>query len=109
MKEAFLNIYGADNAESAKLYYQEWKDACQSEGETGYDAFIYLIDSWYDEVFAYFDNIGEEDKITAAKAAVLQVDREGFRYKFEVLRAKIIYRNLASEPLAKVMDFDKFK
>lgn len=109
LKEAFLNIYGADNADSAKAYYQEWKNACQTEGVAGFDGFIGLIDAWYDEVFAYFDNTGEEEKITAAKAAVLKIDREGFRYKFDVLRAKILYRNIVDEPLTGMMDFGKFK
>lgn len=109
LKEAFLNIYGADNAESAKAYYEEWKEACVTEGVTGYDKFIELIDSWYDEVFAYFDNVGEEEKISAAKDVILQIDREGYRYKFEVLRAKALYRNVENQPPAGKVDFSKFK
>lgn len=108
LKEAFLNIYGADNAESAKAYYKEWKEACVSEGVTGYNGLIALIDSWYDEVFAYFDNIGEEEKISSAKDVILKIDREGYRYKFEVLRAKILYRNIETQPLAGKVDFSKF-
>ena len=109
LKEAFLNVYGADNAESAQAYYQEWKEACHSENITGYDSFIELIDSWYDEVFAYFDNTGEEEKISSAKAEIQKIDREGFRYKFEVLRAKILYRNIESQPPTGKIDFSKFK
>lgn len=109
LKEAFVAIYDADNSDTATSQYREWKKECLSLGVKGYYGFIDTVDSLEKEVFRYFDTPDYYAQISNAVSKVQEIDREGYRYKYEVLRAKALYRNLHSVKRSTRIDFDQFQ
>lgn len=109
LKEAFVAIYDTDNYDTALSQYEEWKKECRSSGVKGYDSFIDTLDRWEEEVFRYFKAPDHYKQIFNAIEKVQAIDREGYRYKYEVLRAKALYRNMYSEKKNTRVDFDQFE
>ena len=109
LKEAFVAIYDIDNYDTALLHYDEWKKECLSLGVEGYQKFIDTVDSWKEEVFRFFDAPDYYSQIFNAVEKIQTIDREGFRYKYDVLRAKVLYRNMYRLKKNTRVDFDQFE
>ena len=97
IKENFRNIYlFSKTRQEAEKAYDEWKLTINDYPE--YLAFANMVDNWRTEIFNYFDyrftnaiteSLNHVSKETAAK---------GRGYNFDVLRAKLLYRNEAAQP-----------
>ena len=96
LKEDFRDIYKAGDRDSAELMFEEWAEkACKYKQ---YKAFIEMVNNWHTEIFNYFDYEYTNAATESLNRVSKEVSAKGRGYKFEVLRAKMIYATTASKP-----------
>jgi hypothetical protein len=102
LKEDFYNLF--DNSVSryvAEQEYNNWLKRITLEIKPFFEPLTRAIENWHEEIFSYFNLL--PNSVTNAYTEALNgliklANKNGRGYKFEVLRAKIIY----SEGLHKI-------
>jgi len=99
-KEDFRAIYNHYiDREDAEAAYSTWKDELPDTAE--YKPFhktTETIARWYDEVFNYFDTGRYTNgPVEAINGVIKEINRIGRGYSYPVIRAKVLYRNPATE------------
>ncbi len=95
LKEDFYNIF--DNSASrkeAEHEYEHWLKRITPLIKPYFEPLTKAVDNWYEEIFSYFDLL--PNPITNAYTEQLNgiiklINKNGRGYKFEVLRAKILF------------------
>lgn len=98
LKEAFRTIYQCAERQSAEAQYEEWVVDVKSSGIKEYDRFIKTVDTWYEEIFNYFDHRYTNGVTEGLNSVIKSIERLGRGYSFDVLRAKILFANKAYKP-----------
>ena len=89
-KEAFFAIWGASCRSDAEARFDEWKAAIPKTVRKEFGKVARMIDSWRNEVFAYFD-CGVTNAITENRNGLVKMmNRLGRGYTFDVIRAKAL-------------------
>lgn len=97
IKEEFRNIYlFSKTREEAEQAFEEWKTTINDYPE--YLAFADTVENWRTEIFNYFDFRFTNAVTESLNKVSKEISAQGRGYNFNVLRAKILYRNQAAKP-----------
>ncbi len=94
LKEMFHDIYAySQTREDAERAYAFWVKACVKSNCTAYYGFIETVANWYTEIFNYFEHRDINFQTENLNNIIREIDRAGRGYTFDVLRAKMLFRN----------------
>jgi hypothetical protein len=97
IKEKFREIYlFSKNRSEAEQAFEEWKTTINDYPE--YLAFADTVENWRTEIFNYFDFRFTNAITESLNKVSKEISAQGRGYKFDVLRAKLLYRNEAAKP-----------
>ena len=97
IKERFRDIYlFSKTREEAEQAFEEWKTTINDYPE--YLAFADTVENWRTEIFNYFDFRFTNAVTESLNKVSKEISAQGRGYNFNVLRAKILYRNQAAKP-----------
>lgn len=97
IKERFRDIYlFSKTREEAEQAFEEWKITINDYPE--YLAFADTVENWRTEIFNYFDFRFTNAVTESLNKVSKEISAQGRGYNFNVLRAKILYRNQAAKP-----------
>ncbi|MHB8697667.1 MAG: ISL3 family transposase [Sulfuricaulis sp.] len=91
LKESFFDIYLCQTRHEALLAYADWCQRIPPELEPAFRPLTGAINSWKDEIFAYFDHRITNAYTESLNNLIRVTNRLGRGYSFEVLRAKILF------------------
>jgi len=91
MKEAFYDVWNADNQAEAQEAYHAWLQRISPEMKFYFNDLIRAIGNWHDEIFSYFDNRITNAYTESLNNLIKVLHKVGRGYSFEALRAKMLY------------------
>ena len=95
LKESFYNLFdNSPNRKAAKQEYDAWLKRLTPQIEPYFEPLTKAMENWHEEIFSYFDLM--PNPVTNAYTECLngiinKINRDGRGYKFDVLRAKILF------------------
>lgn len=110
LKEAFRDIYEVSQSRrEAEESYRIWTESVRDHEIAEFDSFIETVNAWHTEIFNYFDQPKghrTNARTESLNRSIRDKDRDGRGYKFDVLRAKVLF----GEPTEHggIFDFDAF-
>lgn len=96
LKEAFYGIYDAPNRSDAADRLDAWRKSIPADMKKGKKSFQPLLTStrnWREEMLAYFDHPISNGYTEALNGVAKVINRAGRGYSFEVLRARLLFKN----------------
>ena len=92
-KEEFCRIYELEKKSDAAAALDKWRKRVQKEMPQPFKQLLSLTENWREEILAFFDFDGRlTNGYTEGFNSELKAqNRKGMGYKFEVLRARILY------------------
>jgi transposase len=90
-KEAFYEIYEANNLIEANRRYAEWRTMIKPEIAFAYSDLIKAFDNWQPYILNYFTHRVTNAYTESLNSLIRVMDRLGRGYSFEALRAKILF------------------
>ena len=97
LKEEFRTLYHkAGDRQSAELMFEEWAEKAVKYPE--YEIFVNTVNNWHEYIFNYYDHEYTNAATEGLNAITKMVEAKGHGYKFEVLRAKMLYSTEATKP-----------
>lgn len=94
-KEAFYAIYDMPKAD-AELAYDAYAASLAPTIKADFKVLLTAMKNWRPEILAYFDHPISNAYTEALNGVAKQVNRAGRGYSFEVLRARVLFKDLAS-------------
>lgn len=93
LKERFYEIFDGGDRQAARDEVAAWKAGMTKEQRRVFKPLLTALRNWDREIFAYFDT-GLTNAYTEAMNGVLKgITAAGRGYSFEVLRAKVLFRD----------------
>lgn len=93
LKEEFLSLWRLTDRRKAELAYSHWREKISPEICFAFDNILSAFKNWHHEIFNYFDYKITNAFTESANNLVKTVQKQGRRYSFEIVRAKILYRD----------------
>lgn len=96
LKESFYDIYDAPDKEEAGRMLDAWRASVPANMKKGKKSFGPLLTStrnWRTEMLAYFDHPISNGYTEALNGVAKVINRQGRGYSFEVLRARLLFKN----------------
>uniref|UniRef100_A0A9E7ZUD3 ISL3 family transposase n=1 Tax=Bosea sp. NBC_00436 TaxID=2969620 RepID=A0A9E7ZUD3_9HYPH len=91
-KERLSSLYeGRDRAEADRLL-GECLRKIPSHLDRDFEGLLSIVSNWRTEILAYFDRPSTNGYTEGVNAAIRQIDRQGRGYSFDVLRARLLYK-----------------
>lgn len=90
-KEAFYEIYDADNLIDANRRYQAWREMIKPEIAEAYADLIRAFENWQPYILNYFQYPVTNAYTESLNNLIRVMNRLGRGYSFEALRAKILF------------------
>lgn len=107
LKEHFYTIWDCTTGQDARAAYSEWQDSITPAVKAYFTPLIALIDTWSNEVFAYFDN----PKFNDHSAIVLDLETTASelsrRRSFAAVKAALLFNKEKDQYGIKVADLVK--
>ncbi len=91
LKEAFYDIWEAEDRRLALSQYLEWKEQIPSVLIPAFSELTTAIENWQTEIFAYFDYRLTNAYTESLNSLVRSVDRAGRGLSFKTLWAKMLF------------------
>lgn len=100
LKEIFFEIYDFTDKKEAEERYTAWCDTLSAnpEIEPYFSDLVRAMTNWHDEIFNYFDFRITNGYTEAFNSLIALTNHIGRGYSFEVLRAKMLFRNGKHKP-----------
>lgn len=95
LKERFFEIYDAPDRKSAEHLKMVWEKSIPEDAEHDFKELLTALRGWREEIFNYFDYPVTNAYTESANNIARSIDRMGRGYSFEVLRARLLYDELA--------------
>lgn len=106
-KEAFYEIYEADNLIEANKRYSEWLTMIKPEIEPAFSDLIKAFGNWQPYILNYFTHRITNAYTESLNNLIRVMDRLGRGYSFEALRAKILFSEGVHKNKLKRPKFEK--
>ena len=90
-KEAFYEIYDAENMIDANRRYQAWREMIKPEIHSAYSDLIRAFENWHPYILNYFKHPVTNAYTESLNNLIRVMNRLGRGYSFEALRAKILF------------------
>lgn len=97
LKESFYGIYSLPKAQAAKAY-DAWPGTIPKHLKPDFRKLTTAMKNWRTEILAYFDWQLTNAYTEALNGVTKQINRAGRGYSFEVLRARVLYRDQRPAP-----------
>ena len=94
-KEGFYAIYDAADKKTAIEVWDEWKATVPTSLRGYFKPLIEDLDGWHEHALAMFDHPYTNAYTEALNRFVKDVNRMGRGYSFDILRARLIYNEIA--------------
>lgn len=91
IKEAFFDIYDMPKAQAIDAY-DAWAATVPSKLKADYKPLLTATRNWRTEILAYFDHPISNGYTEALNGVAKQINRAGRGYSFEVLRARLLFK-----------------
>lgn len=96
LKEGFLSIWDQNKTRAdAEQAWQKWRVNVSPELRPNFKALITAMSNWHDEIFNYFESSMTNAYTESSNNLTRVANRMGRGYSFEVIRARMLYNNLA--------------
>ena len=94
-KEGFFAVYDAPDRKTAEAMFEEWKASMDPQVAGWFKRLAYDVDNWHRHVFTVFDLPYTNGYTESFNRFIKDVNRFGRGYSFPILRARLLYNNLA--------------
>ena len=96
LKEGFLSIWDqSETRAEAELAWLKWQTNVSPELRPNFKALITAMTNWHDQIFNYFENFMTNAYTESSNNLTRVANRMGRGYSFDVIRARMLYNNLA--------------
>lgn len=102
-KEAFHDLYDYPNRASAEAAARAWKDSIPVELDGTFREVRNALDSWWTEIFNWYECQISNGYTESINRLAKDMNRMGRGYSFDVIRARLIYDEVARKPTRKVV------
>lgn len=106
-KEAFYEIYEAENLIEANRRYSEWLTMIKPEIAPAFSDLIKAFENWQPYILNYFKHRITNAYTESLNSLIRVMDRLGRGYSFEALRAKILFSEGVHKDKLKRPKFEK--
>lgn len=103
LKEAFFDIYDMPKAEAIDAY-SAWPAKVPSSLRADYKPLMTAMKNWRPEILAYFDHPISNGYTEALNGIAKQINRAGRGYSYEVLRARLLFKDMDKTTTLKVCE-----
>lgn len=96
LKELFYCIYDQDNRADAEQVLNDWLDIIPPEMKKtakDFKPLVTAVKNWREEILAYFDKPLTNGYTEAMNGVAKVINRQGRGYSFEMLRAKLLFKD----------------
>ena len=96
LKEVFYLIYEMPTKEDAEALLDEWLDIIPDEmkkTQKDFKPLVTAVKNWREEILAYFDKQLTNGYTEAMNGVAKVINRQGRGYSFEMLRAKLLFKD----------------
>lgn len=95
LKEGFLAVWDKRDRRNAEYSYQTWLSNITPELQPVFKELTTAMANWHDEVFNYFERPITNAYTESVNGLARAMNRMGRGYSFEVLRARLLYDDVA--------------
>lgn len=92
VKERFMDIWNTKTREEAMALYRAWVDRIPDHLTASFSEITTAFSNWSLEIFNYFDHPFTNSFTEALNGKIREIHRAGRGHSFDVLRAKILFR-----------------
>ena len=107
LKERFCTIWDCTTSHDAKAAYSEWQDSITPAVISYFTPLTTLIDTWSNEVFAYFDNPKFNDHASIVLDLEAAASRLPRKRSFAAVKATLLFNKEQDRYGIKVADLSK--
>ncbi len=110
LKESFYDIYDAPTREEAERRLDAWRESVPASMKKGKKSFAPLLTAtrnWRQEILAFFDHPISNGYTEALNGVAKVINRSGRGYSFEVLRARLLFGKVKTQPVVVTPAEDK--
>ena len=111
LKELFYCIYDQDNRADAEQVLNDWLYIIPPEMKKtakDFKPLVTAVKNWREEILAYFDKPLTNGYTEAMNGVAKVINRQGRGYSFEMLRAKLLFKDNHREILGNVVKHSDF-
>lgn len=92
-KERFYRIYDCMTVSEAEEAYMDWLRSLSDAAREDFKSLITTMGNWHHEIMMHFEHPVTNAYTESLNGLIRFIQREGRGYKFEALRAKILYNH----------------
>lgn len=96
-KERLSALYEVDDRDEAARLLGDCVRKIPSHLDGDFEGLLSIVKNWRREILAYFDHRFTNGFTEGVNAAIRQIDRQGRGYSFEVLRARLLYKEVTTK------------
>ncbi|MGK2285085.1 ISL3 family transposase [Pedomonas sp. V897] len=104
-KERFFDLYELENRAAAEAAYLRWRDAVPSELRPFFAPVVRVMKNWGIPIFNYYEAKYTNGLVENLNGRINEINRRGYGYDFETLRAKALLRYGTLVPLGDLVHF----
>lgn len=101
LKEDFLQIWQAKTKSKAKNKFENWKNKIPSSLLFVFKDILRAFKNWFEEIFNYFECFLTNAFTESLNSIIKAIVRKSNGCSFDVIRAKLICRDMRSRPVIK--------
>jgi transposase len=98
LKEVGYDIYKATTRESAERHFEEFEKSIPKHLKPAFQSFLDTVKRWKPYIFNYFDHKVSNALTESKNRNIKTLQRLGPRTSFTVLRARVIFADVARKP-----------
>ena len=108
LKEAFFDLYELPKDDAIRAF-DEFPKTVPASMKADWTELTRAMKNWRTEILAYFDHPISNGYTEALNGVAKVINRAGRGYSFEVMRARILWREQANQPRPKLLVSEVFK
>lgn len=104
-KERFFDIYELDDRAAAEKAFFKWVNDMPAEVKPFFRSIVRMVKAWGGPIFNYYEARYTNGMVENLNGRINEINRRGFGYDFETLRAKALLRYGRLIPLGHLVQF----
>ena len=92
LKERFFDLYDLQDRATAEAAYLRWRDDVPSELRPHFAPVLRIMKNWGVPIFNYYEAAYTNGMVENLNGRINEINRRGYGYDFETLRAKALLR-----------------
>lgn len=103
VKEAFHDLYEYGSRSEAEKAAQAWIDSIPQELDANFHEVRHALGSWWKEIFNWYECRISNGYTESINRLAKDMNRMGRGYSFDVIRARLVYDDVARQPTRKTV------